>query len=120
RVLIKTGSPASTSRTWSRPDTHPDELRRHRVPGRHPVSLRSAATKAPGQHLAQARPVLALRGRGRGRARRAGVSLARPGHLPRPGEPGPSGRSDSAVRPDITDATGTTGSPGPATDRANR
>src|SRR5262249_34843140 len=34
RVLIKTGSPASTSRTWSRPDTHWDELRRHRVPGR--------------------------------------------------------------------------------------
>src|SRR5215468_7270917 len=46
-VLIKTGSPASTSRTWSRRDTHPDELRRHRVPGRHPVSLRPAATKAP-------------------------------------------------------------------------
>src|SRR2546421_54750 len=27
-------------------DTHPDELRRHRAHGRHPVSLRSAATKA--------------------------------------------------------------------------
>src|SRR6266550_4338839 len=39
RVLIKTGSPAPTSRTWSRRDTHPDELRRHRVPGRHSVSL---------------------------------------------------------------------------------
>jgi hypothetical protein len=47
RVWVKTGSPAPTSRTWSRPDTHPDELRRHRAHGRHPVSLRSAATKAP-------------------------------------------------------------------------
>src|SRR5262249_43997487 len=46
RVWVKTGSPASTSRTWSRPDTHPDELRRHRAPGRHPVSLRSPAAKA--------------------------------------------------------------------------
>src|SRR4029453_7665988 len=26
RVWVKTGSPAPTSRTWSRPDTHPDEL----------------------------------------------------------------------------------------------
>jgi hypothetical protein len=41
--LIKTGSPVSTSRTWSRPGTHPDELRRHRAPGRHPVSVRSGA-----------------------------------------------------------------------------
>ena len=47
RVWVKTGSPAPTSRTWSRPDTHPDELRRRRAHGRHPVSLRSAATKAP-------------------------------------------------------------------------
>jgi hypothetical protein len=33
RVWLKTGSPAPTSRTWSRPDTHPDELRRHRAHG---------------------------------------------------------------------------------------
>ena len=75
---------------------------------------------APGQYPAQARPVLPLGGRGLGRARRAGVSLARPGHLPRPGESGPSGRSDSAAPLDITDTTGTTGSPGTATGRRTR
>jgi hypothetical protein len=31
RVWVKTGSPALISRTWSRPDDQPDELRRHRV-----------------------------------------------------------------------------------------
>ena len=39
RVWVKTGSPAPTSRTWSRPDTHPDELRRHRAHGRHPSAM---------------------------------------------------------------------------------
>jgi glyoxylase-like metal-dependent hydrolase (beta-lactamase superfamily II) len=45
RVWVRTGSPAATSRTWSRPDT--DELRRRHDRGRQPVSLRPAATKAP-------------------------------------------------------------------------
>src|SRR5215472_18362115 len=43
RVLIKTGSPASTSRTWSRPGTHPDELRLRR-----PVITRSGDGSADG------------------------------------------------------------------------
>ena len=44
---------------------------------------------APGQHPAQARSLLPRRGRGLGRAHRAGVSLARSGHLPRPHQVGP-------------------------------
>ena len=42
---------------------------------------------------------------------RAGLSLARSGHLRRPGEVGPYGRSDSAAAPD-TNTTWATGSPG--------
>jgi hypothetical protein len=41
-------------------------------------------------------------GRGLGRAHRAGVSLAQSGHLPRPGEAGPYGRSGSAALSDTT------------------
>ena len=40
------------------------------------------------------------------------MSLARPGHLPRPGESGPYGRSHNTTPPDTTVTTGTTGSPG--------
>jgi len=40
RVWIKTGSPDPTSPTWSRPGTHPDELRRQRAQGRHPLVAR--------------------------------------------------------------------------------
>ncbi|HSB53558.1 MAG TPA: MBL fold metallo-hydrolase, partial [Gemmatimonadales bacterium] len=47
RVWLKTGSPAPTSRTWSRPGTRPDELRRHRAPGRHPLLARTAAGNEP-------------------------------------------------------------------------
>jgi hypothetical protein len=48
---VKTGSPASTSRTWSRPDPQPDELRRHRV---------MVATRSwPAQRSAAPRPGLA-------------------------------------------------------------
>jgi hypothetical protein len=63
---------------------------------------RAHGPPAPGQHPPQARPVLARRGRGLGGAHRAGVSLARPGHLPRRCEAGPYGRSVSAAISHIT------------------
>src|SRR5262249_55638848 len=56
----------------------------------------------PGQYPAQARPLLPRRRRSLGRAHRAGVSLARSGHLPPLGETGPYGRSRSAAIPYIT------------------
>ena len=49
RLGCRTGSPAPTSRTWSRPDTHPDELRRQRAQGRHPLVARQrSGTPRPG------------------------------------------------------------------------
>jgi hypothetical protein len=56
-----------------------------------------AVELAPGQRPPQAEALLARRGRGLGCARRAGVSLARSGHLRRPRETGPAGRSGSAA-----------------------
>ena len=46
------------------------------------------------------------------RGHRAGVSLARSDHLPRPGVAGPFVRCGSAAPPDITNITAATGSPG--------
>src|SRR6266480_363356 len=47
RAWVKTGSPASTSRTWSRPDTQPDELSASLRHGRHPLVARTAVSSAP-------------------------------------------------------------------------
>ena len=46
-VWVKTGSPASTSRTWSRPDPQPDELSASSRHGRHPLVARTAVSSAP-------------------------------------------------------------------------
>ena len=75
------------------------EQPRHRPAAR---AQRAHRPPAPGQHPAQAQPLLPRRGRGLGRAHRAGLSLARTGHLPRADEAGPYGRSDSAAIPDTT------------------
>ena len=45
-VWVKTGSPASTSRTWSRPDPQPDELSASSRHGRHPLVARTAVSSA--------------------------------------------------------------------------
>src|SRR6266536_2133221 len=47
RAWVKTGSPALTSRTWSRPDTQPDELSASSRHGRHPLVTRTAVSSAP-------------------------------------------------------------------------
>ena len=47
RASVKTGSPASTSRTWSRPDPQPDELSASSRHARHPLVARAAVRNAP-------------------------------------------------------------------------
>lgn len=72
RVWVRTGSPALTSRTWSRPDTHPDGLRRLRARDRHPVS-RGPASLRTGRLLPPTLAGLPRPGTHRGsRAERAG------------------------------------------------
>ena len=61
RVWVKTRSPASTSRTWSRPDPRPDDLPASSRHGRHPLVARTPVAPRPGLAYTA---VVADRGRG--------------------------------------------------------
>ena len=89
RMLAAIGWQAAKKPT----SAHGSPMRRDRIDGQAASTCR---------HPPQARPVQARRGRGLGGAHRAGMSLARSGHLPRRCEAGPYGRSASAAISHIT------------------